>query len=397
MENPSPTSFDPRALRADYARFLSPHPSRILLSGHSHQAWPDCARDAMGACFDAAADAVDGKWSQAVFPLMERVGARVLARLGLPEDDPICFGKSTHELSYRLLSALPRDARVLTTRGEFHSLHRQLRRLEEDGLRVVWTERGAPGTLTERLIAALAGGVDLVALSAVFFEDATLLEDLPALLDAARAAGALVLVDAYHAFNVVPLRWAENLEHVFVTAGGYKYAQFGEGVCFLRSPRGSQLRPRYTGWFADFASLEAPRAAGAAPVGYAAGGARFAGATFDPVGLWRADAVLSLFDRRGLDVAALRAINRAQTERITQALLAAGCALRSPRDPARRGGFVAVAAPAAHAVADRLRARELFCDARGDVLRLGPAPYLLDEEIDRGVAMVIEELRRAGA
>ena len=40
---------------------------------------------------------------------------------------------------------------------------------------------------------------------------------------------------------------------------GYKYAQFGEGLCFLRVPPGCQLRPADTGWFADFAHLAGPR------------------------------------------------------------------------------------------------------------------------------------------
>ena len=29
-------------------------------------------------------------------------------------------------------------------------------------------------------------------------------------------------------------------------------AQWGEGVCFLRAPRDTTMRPVYTGWFSDF-------------------------------------------------------------------------------------------------------------------------------------------------
>lgn len=381
--------FDAAAFRREYGAFLA-DPSRILLTGHSHQAWPDAAKTGLVRAFEDAAKYVDDKWEHAVFPLADRLGRRVLARLGMGEEDAITFASSTHDLVFRLLSALPANARVVTTTSEFHSLHRQLRRLEEDGLRVTWVEGTPRQSLAERLVAAVEPGVDLVAVSAVFFEDAYVLPDLAALAAASERAGAHLLVDAYHGFNVVPLELPES---AFVVAGGYKYAQLGEGVCFMRSPAGTTLRPRSTGWFADFGSLDALRGGTTARVGYGAGGARFAGATFDPTSLYRADAVLDVFDRHGLDVPALRAINAAQTARIASALTAAGIELVSPADPTRRGGFVAARVAKASAVVARLRARNVFTDSRGDSLRLGPAPYLVEDELDRGVAAAIEEIR----
>ena len=83
---------------------------------------------------------------------------------------------------------------------------------------------------------------------------------------------------------------------MFVVAGGYKYAQWGEGVCFLRvPPGGAALRPLYTGWFAGFAELDAPRDR-ARPTGYEADGASaFAGSTFDPASFYRAAAVAASY------------------------------------------------------------------------------------------------------
>src|SRR5262245_4007466 len=99
---------DLQAFRAAYARFLaSPEAQgRILLTGHSHQAWPDVARDALAQCFDDAARFADDKWGEAVFPLVDVVGRKVLARMGFDEGDPIAFGKSTHELVFRLMTCL---------------------------------------------------------------------------------------------------------------------------------------------------------------------------------------------------------------------------------------------------------------------------------------------------
>src|SRR5512138_1712527 len=87
-------------LRAAYSHFL--RPGRVLLTGHSHQAWPDVARDAMIQLFDDAARLVDDKWSAAVFPKCDAVGRAILSRMGFDPGDPIAFGKSTHELVFRL-------------------------------------------------------------------------------------------------------------------------------------------------------------------------------------------------------------------------------------------------------------------------------------------------------
>ena len=45
--------------------------------------------------------------------------------------------------------------------------------------------------------------------------------------------------------------------------------------------------------------------------------------------------------------------------------------------------------------AERLRQRGVLVDSRDDLLRLGPAPYLTDDEIDRGVQALLEEARSA--
>jgi selenocysteine lyase/cysteine desulfurase len=382
-------AFDLTALRAGYGAFL--RDGRVLLTGHSHQAWPDVARDAQIATFDDAARFVDDKWGAAVFPKIESVSRRVLARMGFAETDGLALGKSTHELVFRLLSCLKwhEKPRVVTTTSEFHSLHRQLSRLAEEGVEVVWVDATDRATLAERVIAACTPGTAMVALSAVLFEDSFVVRDLGEIVAHAAKIGAIPLIDAYHAFNVVPVSWGPAASAAFVTAGGYKYAQFGEGICWLRVPEGSTLRPAYTGWFADFEALEGPRTH---HVGYGPGGARFTGATFDPSSVYRADAVLAFQDAHGLDVATLRAISIRQTSRIIARLDERGAfehaTLASSRDPDRRGGFVTLKTPLAQDAVKRLRERNVFTDARGDGLRLGPAPYLTDAEIDAGVDAV---------
>src|SRR6185295_3814865 len=144
---------------------------------------------------------------------------------------------------------------------------------------VVWVDARPREGLADRVLAALTPGTAMLAMSAVLFDDAYVVPRLGEIVERAVEIGAVVLIDAYHAFNVVPLAWGPARDRIFATAGGYKYAGFGEGLCWLRIPAGCTLRPVYTGWFADFGALTGAQSAS---VNYGPGGARFAGATFDP-------------------------------------------------------------------------------------------------------------------
>ena len=308
-----------------------------------------------------------------------RVG---FARL-LGDDDPgrIALGQNTHELFCRLLSALPLRTRprVVTTDGEFHSVRRQLARLAEEGLQVAQVPTAPVATLAERLAAALDDSTALAVVSAVLFRSAEIVPDLGALAQACARRGVELLVDAYHALNVVPFALDEQgLAPAWVTGGGYKYCQLGEGNAFLRLPPGRRPRPVFTGWFAAPQGLDglledapagapdgapaappavdpeataaaappaadpeataaaappvadpnagagalagagAPAAAKPAPVGYADGPACFAGATYDPTAHYRAAAVFDFFVERGLTPTALRAISQHQVGLLQQ-------------------------------------------------------------------------------
>lgn len=383
---------DPRALRVHYEAFL--RPGRVLLTGHSHQAWPDVAREGLLASFDDAAAFVDDKWERA-FAAADAVRDAVVARIGGRRED-VALAGSTHELVARFLSSLDwrRRRHLVTTSGEFHSIDRQLRRLAEQGVEVTFVDAEPVTTLAERLAGALRDETAAVLASTVLFASGARVPSLRELVAAAERRGVCVLLDAYHAFNVVPFRIEDfGPAPFFLVAGGYKYAQWGEGVCFMRvPPELANLRPVYTGWFAAFGHLAAPRSQREVPYG-ATGAARFAGSTYDPASHYRARAVADFFDAQGLTVPRLAAGYARQTERILTLL--DGWEVRTPRQPEARGGFVAVRVANAAETVETLRARGVWVDARGDVVRLGPAPYITDEEIDAGVAAFREVARRA--
>jgi kynureninase len=87
------------SLRPHYRAFL--RPDRVLLTGHSHQAWPDVARAAQLEAFDDAAAHVDHKWGKA-FEAADDVRRAVATRIGC-EPSEVALGASTHELVSRFL------------------------------------------------------------------------------------------------------------------------------------------------------------------------------------------------------------------------------------------------------------------------------------------------------
>ncbi|HNU01256.1 MAG TPA: kynureninase [Acidobacteriota bacterium] len=386
----------PNPLAAHYRRFRVGE--RLLLTGHSHQAWPDCGFEGQLRAWLDAAEWVDDKWARA-FEQADAV-RRGFARL---LDDPgsdIALGASTHELLLRFLSALPlaRRPRLVTTDGEFHTIRRQLDRLAEEGIEVVRVPAEPADDAAERLAAAADDRTAAALVSSVFFGSGRIVPGLGVLAERCRRVGAALLVDAYHSLNVVPFSVrAEGLADAFVVGGGYKYCQLGEGNCFLRLPPGCRLRPVVTGWFAEFAALDRAPEAG---VGYGEGAARFAGSTYDPVSHYRAAAVFDFFEREGLTPALLRAVSRRQV-----GLLAARFDALAP-DPAvivrdravpleALGGFLVLRAPAAADICRRLKAAGVWADSRGEALRLGPAPYLSDPQLEAAVAILGEVIHSA--
>jgi kynureninase len=102
--------------------------------------------------------------------------------------------------------------------------------------------------------------------------------------------------------------------------------------------------------------------------------------------------VIRFFKEQGMTVEALRLRSLQQTQRLLRGL--EGLEVATPREPAARGGFVAVKVPEAAKVVEALRARQIVTDARGALLRLGPAPYLLDSELDAAISAVRELVQR---
>ena len=148
-----------------------------------------------------------------------------------------------------------------------------------------------------------------------------------------------------------------------------------------------------TGWFSEFTALTERQMPGKVP--YGERGDAFAGATYDPTSHYRAAAVFEFFREQALTPELLRKVSQHQVGVLAAAFDALDldpATIGRDRDVplSDLGGFLALRSPAATSLAQSLRARGVLTDARGEVLRLGPAPYLSDRQLEDAVGQLGE-------
>jgi selenocysteine lyase/cysteine desulfurase len=370
-----------------FSRALAASPGRMHFAAHSHHLWPDASYEGHMAAWDDAAVLADRKWEKVFGEVMPEAQRNIAGELKLPELRTIGFAPNTHELLVRIFSArAPRGSLdVLTTDGEFHSFRRQSARWEEAGAikrRVVPCEPFE--TFTERFLAAAREKApDIAFVSHIMFRSGLRFDGLDELASLAAPNGTWVVLDTYHSFMAMPADFSKVADRVFLLGGGYKYAMTGEGAGWVHAPAGYAERPQNTGWFADFGAMEGKQG----EVAYGADGSRFLGATYDPAGLYRFNAVRTMLESEGLDTAAITercatlrtrmatAIESGEAGRLREATI-----LR-PNANGHEARFLALRHPDAVQWKAELMAANLITDARDDVLRIGFGLYQDEDDV----------------
>lgn len=357
-----------------FTRALSAAPDRLHFAAHSHHLWPDASHDGQMAAWQDAASLADHKWGLIMGSLWSEAQGHVARELHLPDPATISFSSNTHDFLIRIMSAIDaKPVRVLSTDGEFHSFRRQMARWVESG-HVYW-DVVAPDAL---LASAQTGAYDLIFASHVLFNSGTIV-DIASLATLASPAGPFVVIDGYHGFMAIPTDLTPFAGNIFYLSGGYKYAMAGEGVCFLHAPPGYALRPRITGWYAEFDDLALPPGS----IGYAPDGRRFLGSTFDPSGLYRFCAVRAMLDVEGLSTEVISAHVTQLQQQFLSTLELPDMQLLNPLDKGPHARFLAFRGERALLLQSALAAQNVVTDVRGDVLRIGFGIYQDEADVDR--------------
>ena len=240
-----------------------------------------------------------------------------------------------------------------------------------------------------RLLDAIDERTKLVAISHVLFKSA-FINDADAICAHAHRMGALVSLDAFHSVGIVPVD-VQKSGVDFLTGGVLKWLCGGPGGCFLYvSPKvRDTLDPALTGWQAHarpFAFEERME--------YTPGPFRWLNGTPVIPALYAAAEGVKIVRRAGVE--AIRQKSIRQTARLIELADERGFRVFAPRDPARRGGTVAIDVPNGYEVAQVLLSREILVDYRvGAGIRAAPYFFNTDSEIELLID-TIDETGRTG-
>ncbi len=247
------------------------------------------------------------------------------------------------------------------------------------------------GVPTEAVLDAVDENTLLVPISHVLFRSAYI-QDAKAICEKAERVGAHVVLDAYQSIGTVPTD-VRDLRCSFLVGGVLKWLCGGPGGAYLyvRPDLRDTLEPNFTGWMAH----PRPFAFEAAPIEYTEGAYRFLNGTPNVPGLYAAQAGPKLVSQAGLD--AIREKSMIQTAHLVERADEKGWRVTAPRDPARRGGTVAVDVPHAAAVKLELLERDVVVDYRpGAGIRISPHFYNTMDECDHAIDQ-IDDILATGA
>ncbi len=237
-----------------------------------------------------------------------------------------------------------------------------------------------------RILAAIDERTRIVAVSHVLFRSAYLM-DADAICRRAHEMGALVSLDSFHAVGIVPVD-VKRSKVDFLTGGVLKWLCGGPGGCFLYVSAAvrDELKPALTGWQAHsrpFAFEETME--------YASGAFRWLNGTPVIPALYAAAEGPKILRRAG--IAAIREKSVRLTSRLIELADERGYGVNAPRDPARRGGTVAVDVPHAYEVAQHLLSQDILVDYRvGAGIRIAPHFFTRDEELEEAIHEIDKSL-----
>lgn len=242
--------------------------------------------------------------------------------------------------------------------------------------------QGEIGIDAQRIIDRIDDNTLFVSTSHVCFKTA-FVQDISQIAKKAKTAGALTLIDGYHAPGTIPVN-LNDLNVDFYIGGCLKWLCGGPGNAFLyvRPELSRESTPILTGWFAHKSPLDFD-----IKMEYTQEAYRFLSGTPPIPSLYTAITGLNIVKEIGIQQ--IRKKSSKQTSAIIQNAKRHGFKIFSSENSDQRGGAVSLNCPHAFQVRQALEERGFILDFRKgqkqecDVLRIAPHFYSKDEEIDQ--------------
>jgi kynureninase len=326
-------------------------------------------------------------WYSDWLPLLERFRSRIAELLAAPAGST-AIAPSVSVALTTLATGLPLPPgrnKVLIGELDFPTIGHQWLSRPEYEVEFVPSRDGMtipPSAFAERMDARTA----LVATTHLFYTTGYL-QDVRGIADAAHAAGALCLIDGYQTCGCVPLDVEAMGCDAFV-GGCLKWLSGGPGNAFMyvRPDLIPHVRPQGTGWFAT----RDPFSFTLQELVFADDARRLETGTWAVPSHYAGLAALELILEVG--VANIQERLRDLTDRILERCDEAGVRTFTPRDREQRCGIVTLESANPEEVEARLHADGVIVDSRPGRIRLSPHWCVTEEELERGMDLVLHHL-----
>lgn len=320
-------------------------------------------------------------WFDRIFPQIRKVKGIYADLIGADGDELAITTNVTMALS-SILSCLDfsgeRNRIVLTeldfpTNGHVSLAHRRR------GAEVVFLKSEDGLTVpTEAFAEAIDERTALVMINRVLYRSSAL-QDAKEISRIAREAGAWSVIDDFHGAGIVPID-VHDVGCDFHTAGVLKWLCGGPGLTFLYARRDllPSLEPAIAGWW----SQREPFAFRTTELDYHPTARRFETGTHPAPTAFIAQGGLEIISE--VTPARIRSRQHELQEYLISRADEAGLPVRTPRDPAARGGVVNLGVgDEAEKIAQALYERDVCVDSRGDGIRVSPHFFNNESDIDR--------------
>ncbi len=329
----------------------------------------------------ATKGAPDHVWFEDIFPAMGRLKGSFAGLAGCDADEVALTTNISIALS-TIASALDLSGdrrRVVLSELDFPTDgHVWTAWAAKTGAELVWLR--SPDGITmplEVFDAAIDDRTALVMVNRVLYRSSAVV-DAGTVCSMARERGALSFVDDYHGIGVLPLD-LHDLGCDLYASGTLKFLCGGPGCVFLYARRDllPRLEPAVTGWFAT----AHPFSFDTEHLSYHRSARRLEHGTPPAPVFFIAQGGIDVIAEVGVD--RIRARQLELQERVISQADELGLEVRTPRDPAARGGVVNVKVGDAERICHALLDRDVCTDFRGDGLRISPHFFTNETDVDR--------------
>ena len=331
-------------------------------------------------------------WFTTWLPLLERYRAKVAELLAAPPGST-GIAPSVSVALTTLATGLPLPEgrrKVLIGELDFPTIGHQW--LSRPGFEVEFVPSRDGMTIPPEAFAERIDGATALVATTHLFYTTGYLQDVRAIADAAHAAGALCLIDGYQTCGCVPIDVVAMDCDAFV-GGCLKWVSGGPGNAFLyvRPSLIPQTLPQGTGWFAT----RDPFSFTLQELVFADDARRLETGTWavacNYAGLAGLETVLEV------GVANIQERLRDLTDRVLERCESAGVRTFTPRERARRCGIVTLECDRPEDVEAQLHAAGVIVDSRPGRVRLSPHWCVTEDELERGMDLVLEHVKAAAA